>query len=150
MHLRDFFEPGDIALDLPGETKAEVLQRMVGLLRLDTRSADQLCRLLERREQLGSTGFGRGIAIPHCRTLAVSRLRVAYARLATPLDFGAVDHRPVSHVFLIVAPPLEVSNQYLPVLGRIAQLGKDPSIPQRLADLRSPADFLALLDEKHA
>jgi nitrogen PTS system EIIA component len=49
---------------------------------------------------------------------------------------------------LIVAPPLEVSNQYLPVLGRIAQFAKDADIPDRLAALQSSDDFLRLLGEK--
>ena len=52
------------------------------------------------------------------------------------------------HFFLIVAPPLEVSNQYLPVLGKIAQFAKDPEVPGRLMELESPDQFLALLDEK--
>jgi mannitol/fructose-specific phosphotransferase system IIA component (Ntr-type) len=52
----------------------------------------------------------------------------------------------VHYLFLIVAPPLEVSNQYLPVLGRIAQFAKDADIPDRLAALSSPADFFALLE----
>lgn len=150
MRLRDFFDPDAVALDVAATDKAAVLGVMVGLLRLDDRSSHQVLRLLERREQLGSTGFGRGIAIPHCRSLAVQRLRVAFGRLRTPVEFGAVDHRPVSYVFLIVAPPLEVSNQYLPVLGRIAQLGKAPELPQRLGALRTADDFFALLDETHA
>jgi mannitol/fructose-specific phosphotransferase system IIA component (Ntr-type) len=150
MRLRDFFDPDAVALDVAATDKPAVLGALVGLLRLDDRSSHQILRLLERREQLGSTGFGRGLAIPHCRSLAVQRLRAAFGRLRTPVEFGAADHRPVSHVFLIVAPPLEVSNQYLPVLGRIAQLGKTPELPQRLGALRSTDDFFALLDETHA
>lgn len=150
MNLRTLFDPPAVALDLPASTKSDVLGGLVGLLHLDAKHTDQLLRLLERREQLGSTGFGRGIAIPHCRSLAVTRLHLAYVRLAVPVEFGAIDHQPVRHAFLIVAPPLEVSNQYLPVLGRIAQFAKEPDVPARLAALRTPAEFLALLEEKHA
>ncbi len=50
--------------------------------------------------------------------------------------------------FLIVAPPLEVSNQYLPVLGKIAQFSKEPDVPQRLMELTAPAQFMELLKEK--
>ena len=50
--------------------------------------------------------------------------------------------------FLIVAPPLEVSNQYLPVLGKIAQFSKEPDVPDRLLELTEPSQFLALLQEK--
>ena len=91
---------------------------------------------------------GAGIAIPHCRTLVSNRLRVAFARHPAGVEWDAIDRRPVHYLFLIVAPPLEVSNQYLPVLGRIAQFAKDADIPERLAALTSPADFFALLESR--
>ena len=78
----------------------------------------------------------------------MNRLRVAFGRKASGVDFGAIDHQPVQHIFLIVAPPLEVSNQYLPVLGKIAQFGKEADVPERLAGLETPDEFLALLEEK--
>ena len=56
--------------------------------------------------------------------------------------------KAVNFFFLIVAPPLEVSNQYLPVLGKIAQFSKEPDVPQRLLGLTEPAQFLELLKEK--
>ncbi|MDH4350377.1 MAG: PTS sugar transporter subunit IIA, partial [Gemmatimonadota bacterium] len=101
-----------------------------------------------RRENLGSTGIGRGIAIPHCRSLVVNRLRVAFGRKPEGLDFRAIDEKPVYNFFLIVAPPLEVSNQYLPVLGKIAQFAKEPDTPDRLAKLKAPDEFMELLDVK--
>ena len=64
------------------------------------------------------------------------------------MDYQAIDNRPVHDFFLIVAPPLEISNQYLPVLGKIAQFAKDADIPDRLARLQSADDFLRLLGEK--
>ena len=65
------------------------------------------------------------------------------------IDFKAIDDRPVHYFFLIVAPPLEVSNQYLPVLGKIAQFAKEPDVPDRLAKLATPQEFLKLLEEKN-
>ena len=59
-----------------------------------------------------------------------------------------LDEKPVNFFFLIVAPPLEVSNQYLPVLGKIAQFSKEPDVPGRLMELTEPKQFLALLEEK--
>jgi nitrogen PTS system EIIA component len=148
MHLKDFFAPDSITLTLRGESKEEVLSELVELLRMDERSSGTLLRILQRRENLGSTGIGRGIAIPHCRSLVVSRLRVAFGRSQNGVDYQAVDNQPVSNLFLIVAPPLEISNQYLPVLGKIAQFVKEPDVPERLAALRKPEDFLRLLEEK--
>jgi nitrogen PTS system EIIA component len=148
MHLRDFFSPDAITLKLRGGSKEEVLAELVGLLKLDERSSGTLLRIIQRRENLGSTGIGRGIAIPHCRSLAVNRLRLAFGHRDQGIDFQSIDGQPASHFFLIVAPPLEISNQYLPVLGKIAQLAKEPDVPDRLAALRSADDFWRLLEEK--
>lgn len=106
--------------------------------------------MLKRRENLGSTGIGRGIAIPHCRSLVVNRLRVAFGRKPAGVDFNAIDNQPVHNFFLIVAPPLEVSNQYLPVLGKLAQFAKEPETTQRLASLQSGDEFLSLLEMQQA
>jgi nitrogen PTS system EIIA component len=148
MQLNDFFSPDAISLDLQGTTKDEVLAELVGLLRLDPGSSDTLLRMLQRRETLGSTGVGRGIAIPHCRSLVVTRVRLAYGHHRRGIEYQAIDSAAVSDLFLIVAPPLEVSNQYLPILGKIAQFAKDADIPERLTALRTPEDFLGLLGEK--
>jgi mannitol/fructose-specific phosphotransferase system IIA component (Ntr-type) len=59
-----------------------------------------------------------------------------------------MDGQPVHFFFLIVAPPLEVSNQYLPVLGKIAQFSKEPDLPDRLLALDTAAQFMKLLEEK--
>jgi mannitol/fructose-specific phosphotransferase system IIA component (Ntr-type) len=148
MHLKDFFTPDAITLGLRSGSKDEVLAELVGLLRIDERSSGTLLRILQRRENLGSTGLGRSIAIPHCRSLVVSRLRLAFGRRSEGIEFQAIDNRPVCNFFLIVAPPLEISNQYLPVLGKIAQFAKEPDVPDRLRALRTPEDFFRLLEER--
>lgn len=148
MELREFFNEDAISLDLTGEGKDEILKELISLLGLDEKSEGILFKMLKRRENLGSTGIGKGIAIPHCRSLVVNRLRVAFGRKPGGVEFKAIDDQPVENFFLIIAPPLEVSNQYLPVLGRIAQFAKEPDVPERLATLDEPKEFLALLEEK--
>ena len=107
-----------------------------------------LLKMLQRRENLGSTGIGRGLAIPHCRSLVVSQLRVAFGRKVEGVEFKAFDDKPALFFFLIVAPPLEVSNQYLPVLGKIAQFAKEEDVPRRLVEIQTPGEFLKLVEEK--
>ncbi|HEY0350525.1 MAG TPA: PTS sugar transporter subunit IIA [Gemmatimonadales bacterium] len=148
MSLKDFFSPDAITLSLRGASKDEVLAELVGLLGMDERSAGTLLRIIQRRENLGSTGIGRGIAIPHCRSLVVNHLRLAFGRRNESIEFQAIDGKPVSNFFLIVAPPLEISNQYLPVLGKIAQFANKPDVPDRLSTLKSADDFFRLLEEK--
>ena len=148
MELREFFAEDAIQLDLAGTSKDDILKELIGLLRLPEKDEATLFKMLKRRENLGSTGMGRGIAIPHCRSMVVSKLRVAFGRKKAGVDFKALDDKPVHFFFLIVAPPLEVSNQYLPVLGKIAQFSKDGDVPEKLMSLTSPAQFMALLGEK--
>jgi nitrogen PTS system EIIA component len=148
MELREFFSEDVVKLDLDGASKDDVLKEMIALLALDEKSESILYKMLKRRENLGSTGIGKGIAIPHCRSLVVNRLRVAFGRKPSGIDFRAIDEQPVQNIFLIVAPPLEVSNQYLPVLGKIAQFSKEADVPSRLGDISTPAEFLSLLEEK--
>jgi nitrogen PTS system EIIA component len=148
MELRQFFTDDAIQLQLAGTAKDDILKELIALLKLDDKSEGMLYKMLKRRENLGSTGIGRGIAIPHCRSLVVSKLRVAFGRKPEGIDFRAIDEKPVNFFFLIVAPPLEVSNQYLPVLGKIAQFSKEADVPERLFALTDPAQFLTLLEEK--
>lgn len=149
MRLREFFSEDAVTLHLKSTTKEEVLQELVRLLKLDDKAQAMLIKMLRRRETLGSTGIGQGIAIPHCRSTVVNRLRVAFGRHLPGIDYKAIDDRPVQYFFLIVAPPLEISNQYLPVLGKIAQFSKEGDIAGRLAKLEKPGDLIKLLEEKN-
>ena len=149
MRLREFFSEDAIKLELESTSKDAVLKELVSLLKLDEKAQGMLFKMLKRRETLGSTGIGQAIAIPHCRSLVVTRLRCVFGRSAKGIDFKAIDDQPVNYVFLIVAPPLEVSNQYLPVLGKIAQFAKEGDVPARLAKLKTPGEFVTLLEEKN-
>ena len=147
MRLREFLDPTAVSLDLQAPSKDLVFDELVALLRLDERSTLQISRLLKRRESLGSTGVGRGFAIPHCRSLALNRLRLGFGLHRAGLEYDAVDHRPAHIFFMIVAPPTEVSNQYLPVLGKIAQLAQIPDVPDRLRALTDTEQLFRLLEE---
>jgi mannitol/fructose-specific phosphotransferase system IIA component (Ntr-type) len=149
VRLREFFSEDAVNLELKNNTKDDVLKELVSLLKLDDKAQAMLIKMLKRRETLGSTGIGQGIAIPHCRSTVVNRLRVAFGRSKQGIDYRAIDDEPVRYLFLIVAPPLEVSNQYLPVLGKIAQFSKEPDVPERLGMLKSAGELLKLLEEKN-
>jgi len=148
MQLREYFDRDAINLDLVSQTKDDILRELVGLLKLDEKNREMLLKMLQKRESAGSTGIGRGIAIPHARSLVVNRLRVAFGRKLGGIDYQSIDGKPAHLFFLIVAPPLEVSNQYLPVLGKIAQFAKDEDVPKRLLTIQQPEEFLKLLEEK--
>ena len=106
------------------------------------------CGSCRRREELGSTGVGRGIAIPHCRSLVVQPAPRGLRAASPGVEWDAIDGRPVHHLLPDRGTPDRSENQYLPVLGKIAQFAKDADIPDRLASLASPADFFALLESR--
>jgi PTS system nitrogen regulatory IIA component len=148
MKLSDYLSLADIHLELRALTKPDVFRELTSLLGLEAGPERALLAALERREAMGSTGIGRGIAVPHSRTSIVSRLRVVYGRRPGGIAFNAVDGAPVEHFFLLIAPPVEASNAYLPVLGRIARLAKEPDAPARLTAAATREEFLQVLADK--
>jgi mannitol/fructose-specific phosphotransferase system IIA component (Ntr-type) len=150
MRLRDVLGTDAINLNLQGTSRDAILRELVRLLHLDSAGDGFVLKMLKRRERSGSTGVGRSFAIPHCRFPGVQELRVAYGRRLQGVDFAAMDQQPVQHFFLIVAPPVEVANQYLPVLGRIAEIARKPGAAERLAAAGSPTEFLEAIDELEA
>ena len=97
----------------------------------------------ERSVRLEDFLQGRGVAVPHCRSSSLGRLRVAFGRPRHGVAWGAADREPVRYVFLLVAP--HVSPEYLPVLARIAHLVNNPDFRRRLDELQSADEFLQLL-----
>ena len=144
--LVDFFSEDVVDLDIKKDTAESVLKELIKLLKLDKRTNQALLQMLMKREKLGSTGVGKGIAIPHCRSLLVNKVRIAVGKTQTGIDYSAIDRKKVDLFFLIVAPPIEVSNQYLPLLGKIAGLLKEDKILTKMKKAKTPAEFLELLD----
>jgi len=146
MKLEDFFTEDVIKLGIKKETSGPVLRELIKLLGLDKRTNDALYQMLMKREKLGSTGVGKGVAIPHCRSLLVNRVRVAMGRTTKGVDYGAIDKKKVNLFFLIVAPPIEVSNIYLPLLGKIAGFLKEDKILTKMKKTKTPQDCMKLFE----
>ncbi len=147
MDLTQFLAPSDVHLALTGRDRGSVLRELAFGLGLDPDRETAVLRILEHRETMGSTGIGRGIAVPHCRTPMITALRVLYGRRPGGVPWDAIDGVPVEHFFLLMAPPIEVSNDYLPVLGQIARLAKAPDLPARLSAAASADEIRRILAE---
>jgi PTS system nitrogen regulatory IIA component len=119
--LADAVRSGGVHRDVPGSDKASVLRAVVERLTLPSGAdRDFLCQMLLAREQLGSTGFGNGIAFPHPRNPIVLRVAapsVAVCYLASPVDFDALDGKPVHTLFTLVSPSVRVHLHLLAVLA---------------------------------
>lgn len=145
MELKELFNSTNVSLELKSKSKDDTLMELIGLLELDEKAREMLFKMLKKRENLGSTGIGKGFAIPHCRSLVVDKLKVAFGRHPAGIDFNSIDGQPAFFFFLIVAPPIEISNYYLPVLGKIAQFCKSPDIENKLKNMDNVDEFLGLL-----
>jgi len=145
--LHELFGPGLIMPNLAATTRDEALTEMVAGLDLSPGDRTELMGVLAAREAQGTTGVGEGIAIPHARSRVIKRLAMVYGRKQSGLDWNAMDGEPVRHVFLILSPPIQVSNEYLPVMGNVARLVRQPEVRKSLDDLDTPQAFSRLLEE---
>lgn len=99
---------------------------------------------LNAREKLGSTGFGGGAAIPHGKLDGLPKVVGHFARLATPIDFGAVDGMPVDLVFLLLSPP-DAGAEHLKALAMVSRVFRDRALLAKLRGARSRDALYALL-----
>lgn len=130
------------------DSKPKVLAQTAQLL-ADSYGLDaaELLENLEAREALGSTGFGRGVAIPHCRSKTVRRPSLALIRLEQPLDFAAADALPVTLVCGLVSPE-NAGATHLHALAAISRLTRDEAMMQMLADAPTTEAVYALLTDQ--
>jgi PTS system nitrogen regulatory IIA component len=106
--------------------------------------ADEILDGLEQREALDSTGFGKGVAIPHCRSKGVNRPTLAVLRLGTPCNFQSADAMPVKLVFGLVSPE-NAGATHLHALAAISRLMRDDARLQALLDAADGEAIFALL-----
>lgn len=119
--MRTFLDGQDVVVGLDASCKRSVLHKLAdhvsGRFALD---AKNVLESLLAREQLGSTGVGHGVAIPHARA-DVTELVGVLARLSAPVDFDAIDDQPVDLVFLLLAPQ-SAEGEHLRALSRVSRL----------------------------
>jgi PTS system nitrogen regulatory IIA component len=99
---------------------------------------------ISAREKLGTTGFGAGIAVPHCRVEGLEQVRGIFARLAQPIDFDAVDDLPVDLVFLLLSPP-DAGADHLKALARVSRRLRDRALAEKLRGAGSRDALYVLL-----
>jgi PTS system nitrogen regulatory IIA component len=113
--------------DLKSKDRTNVLEELIQPLieSEKIKSPKMLMDILQQRESLGSTAIVKQVAIPHCRTLIIADTHVIMGISKEGVDFDAPDKKPVHLFFLVVAPPQEKENMYLPILGRICEILRD-------------------------
>jgi mannitol/fructose-specific phosphotransferase system IIA component (Ntr-type) len=123
----------------------EMVDRLVESGRV--RAREVILHTVRERERIWPTAIGKGVAIPHGRSLVVPELTIVFARLADGVDFGAEDGDLVRLVFLILAPYHEKANRYLPALGKVVELVARDETRERLLKVNHWSEFAALIGE---
>jgi PTS system nitrogen regulatory IIA component len=126
MQLEDILTPERCYCDLEGVSKKRLLRNVSEKIEQDVGylDANTIFHALMAREQLGSTGLGKGIAIPHCKVPECKDILGCIVTLSEPIDFDSVDSSPVDLLFVLIVPD-EKSDDHVQALSQVAQLFND-------------------------
>jgi len=145
MQLSQFLDFEAIRVDLTAGNKRQLLNQLAraaaARLSLDPST---IADAIAEREQLGSTGFGGGVAIPHGKLASLERVYALVARLAVPVDYKSIDHAPVDLVFLLLSPP-DAGADHLKALAAVSRLVRHEPTVEKLRGARSRDALAAVL-----
>ncbi len=131
-------------------SKKRALEQLSELLMVDQGSTDETVRSVFEglcvRERLGSTGLGRGVALPHSRAADIEQPRAAIMRLAEPIDFDAPDRGPVDLLFGLLVPE-HGNDEHLRILSRLAEMFRDEALCSRLRQCSSDEELYATISQ---
>ena len=150
MELSELLDQRGVVAGLKAGSKKQVLQELAQRAAEVTALGErEIFEVLLQRERLGTTGVGRGIAIPHGKLKGLDRLHGLFARLDAPVDFDAIDDEPVDLVFLLLAPE-GAGADHLKALARISRLLRDQTVCAKLRGSEDSDAIYALLTEESA
>lgn len=150
MKLHEVFAEANIIANLQATHKIDTLQELVAHLArsgtLKDEEAEDIERALMRREELGSTGIGKGVAVPHAKHPSVEGVVGAFGRSAAGIEFESLDGQPVNLVFLLLSSP-EAVEPHLNALRRVTMLLRDGDICTFLKRAATAQELTALMAE---
>lgn len=145
--LADLIPQVAVIPNLRSKSKKQALEELaVRASKLEKLPSRDIYEALLQRERLGSTGIGRGIAIPHCRHPSVKRIACVFARLEAPIPFDAMDGNPVDLMFLLLAPE-DAGADHLKALARVSRLMREPQTILQLRAAKDQASLHAVLTQ---
>lgn len=153
MKIGDLLNKSLIIANLSSSGKKDVLREMVDCIVQQEKNIDgnDLLRVLLEREELGSTGIGDGIAIPHGKVQQIDKLVVACGRSIEGVDFQSMDGKPTHIVFLLIAPE-NSAGVHLKALARLSRLLKDGDFRRGLMKANTAEEIFDIIineDEKY-
>ena len=146
MLISDLLSPERIRFDVHSSSKKRLLEMISEELARNSGklSQRQIFESLCARERLGSTGLGKGVAIPHGRVKGSDTVEASFIRLKKPLPFDAVDGEPVDLLFAMTVPE-QCNEDHLKLLAQVAELFSDPELLSSLREADNSGALLQLL-----
>ncbi len=145
MEISDLLTRESVHVSLRATSKKHALQELAHLAADITGLHERtIFEILLERERLGTTGVGKGIAIPHGKLSELERLYGMFVRLDRPVDFESVDDQPVDLIFLLLAPE-SAGADHLKALARVSRLLRDPGICEKLREIDDQDSLFSLL-----
>lgn len=151
MKISDVLTEDLVISGMDGKSKTEVINGLIDLVGSSPKVLDkeQVRSAVFEREELMSTGVGNGFAIPHGKTDAVSDIVAAFAISERPIDYDAIDEKPVRLLFLLVSKPNMVG-PHIKLLSRISRLMNKESFRSNLLTLKTPKEIIELFTNEEA
>jgi fructose PTS system EIIBC or EIIC component len=149
MRICDILRIDRIIPSVKGKTKEEILNEMVDLFKDDDRvlEIEEMRSAIHEREKIMSTGVGKGFAIPHAKTNSVTEIIAAFGRIEDPVDFNALDNRPVNLVFLLVGKE-NLVGAHIKLLSRISRMMNKDEFREGLANSKTTEEIYNLFDQE--
>jgi fructose-specific phosphotransferase system IIA component len=142
MRLPEILKPQNIKIPLEATTKSEAIGELVTLLagNAEVTDAKKVLDAVLERESTRTTGIGNGLAIPHGKCTGTDHLVMAIGRPKTPIDFQAIDGRPVNLIWLLTSPP-DKTGPHIHALARISRLMTIDKFRQALAEAKTAQEI---------
>jgi fructose-specific phosphotransferase system IIA component len=151
MKISDILTENMVITELQGESKEQIIGAMIDLISGSQKVIDKqkVREAIFEREKIMSTGVGNGFAIPHGKTDAVSDIVAAFAVTAQPIDYQALDEKPVRLVFLLVGKDNMVG-PHIKLLSRISRLMNKEEFRKRLLNLKTSKEIIDIFKQEEA
>lgn len=146
MKISEILSLDNIYAEVKANNKRQLLQELSGKAAQKVGMDERLViESVWERENLGSTGYGNGTAFPHARIDGLKKIEVLFARLSNPVDFNAVDAKPVDLVFLLISPENSGAD-HLTALASLSRILKNPEACEKLRSARSKEEIYSILN----
>jgi fructose-specific phosphotransferase system IIA component len=149
MKISEILSTDVIAVNFDVEDKEDAINKVISLAAKSGKilDAEKVTRTIFEREKLVSTGVGKGFAIPHGKTDAISDITAAFVVTSHPIEFDSIDGEPVRFIFLLIGKE-DLLNTHIKLLSRISRLMNKDEFRDRLAEAKSPEEILNIFKEE--